>query len=238
MAMAVRRDWELAYDVDDVLRSQGADPGVLRSRRPALVDLAARALEIGRPLVRPAALLRRLRVESVGHDRISLEGGARLSGPLVVEHLGRAETVVVMLCTVGSALEEEAHRVSSADLGLGLALDAVGSAAAYALSAAACNVVEEEAGAAGLETGLPLSPGMEGWDVESGQRQLFALIDPERIGVAVSTGLEMRPLKSTSSVIGIGAGLAGAGSVCDHCALRDTCRHRIAGGHAGVGSAR
>jgi hypothetical protein len=238
MAVSVRRDWDLAYDGDDVLRSQGADPGVLRGRRPELADLADRALELGRPLVRPAALTRRLRVASVRHDRILLEGGATLSGPLVVEHLAGAETIVVMLCTIGSALEEEARRVSGADLGWGLALDAVGSAAVYALSAAVCNVVELQAAAAGLQTSLPLSPGMEGWDVDPGQRELFALIDPEPVGVALSPGMEMHPLKSTSSVIGVGAGLAGAGSVCDYCSLRETCRHRIAEDHAGVRPAR
>jgi hypothetical protein len=203
-----------------------------------LVDLAARALELGRPLVLPAALTRSLQVASVRHNRIVLEGGAALGGPLVVEHLGGAETVVAMLCTIGSVLEEEARRVSGTDLGLGLALDAVGSAAVYALSAAACNVVEREAGVAGLGTSLPLSPGMEGWDVDPGQRELFSLIDSEPIGVTLSPGLEMRPLKSTSSVIGIGPDLTGAGSVCDHCALRDTCRHRIAEDHAGAGPAR
>jgi hypothetical protein len=226
--MTVRRDWDLDYDADDVLRSQAADPAVLRSRRPELVELAERALEIGRPLVQPAVLSRSLRVESIRHNRITLAGGAALSGPLVAEHLGGAEAVVVMLCTIGSTLEEEANRVSGHDLGFGLALDAVGSAAVYALSASACNVVERDARTTGLATSLPLSPGMEGWGVDPGQRELFALIDPESIGVVLSSGLEMWPLKSNTAVIGIGADLAMKGAVCDYCSMRDTCRHRIA----------
>ena len=49
----------------------------------------------------------------------------------------------------------------------------------------------------------------------------------------MSAGLEMRPLKSATEVIGVGADLAAEGSVCDYCSLRDTCRHRIALEHEG-----
>ena len=65
--MEVPRDWEFAYDVDDVIRSQAADPAVLRARRPDLIAVARRALEFGRNLVEPAASVRTLQVESVNH---------------------------------------------------------------------------------------------------------------------------------------------------------------------------
>jgi len=226
--MSVRRDWDFRYDVDDVLRSQSADPGVIRSRRPALVALAERALQEGRELVRPAVLTRTLNVESSRHNRVTLEGGSTLSGPLITEHLGGAETVVVILCTIGDELGERVIRETAGHVGFGFALDAVGSAAVHSLSAAACNRVEQEAIASGLQTSLPLSPGMEGWDVDPGQREIFSMIDPEEIGVVLSPGLEMRPLKTTSSVIGIGADIATTGAICDYCAMRDTCRQKIA----------
>ena len=51
--MPVRREWELNYGVDDVLRSQSADPAAIRARRPRLVELSQRALDEGRDLVEP-----------------------------------------------------------------------------------------------------------------------------------------------------------------------------------------
>jgi hypothetical protein len=231
--MGVRRDWEFDYDVDDVVRSQAADPGVLRTRRPELITVAERALEMGRKLVEPAVLTRRLAVEEVGHRHITLEGDASFTGRLVVEHLGRAETAVIILCTIGERVEEAARQESEENLGFGLALDAVGSAAVYALCAAACNRVEHDARQVGLVTGLPLSPGMEGWDVDPGQREVFSMIDAASVGVVLSPGLEMRPLKSATAVVGVGTDLAADGSICDYCSLRETCRHRLAMEHGG-----
>ena len=226
--MPVRRDWDLSYDVDDVLRSQAADPKAVRARSPKLVGLSQLALDAGRDLIDPAVLTRTLRVEATRHNRVTLEGGTTLTGRLVTEHLGGAETVVVMLCTIGDELGQAVDREIASNVGFGFALDAVGSAAVQSLNAAACNVVEQEAIAAGLQTSLPLSPGMEGWDVDPGQREIFSLIDPAAVGVVLSSALEMRPLKSLTTVIGIGEKIATKGAICDYCGLRDTCRHRIA----------
>jgi len=226
--MPVRRDWNLEYDVDDVLRSQSADPAAIRARRPKLVALSERALETGRDLVEPAVLTRNLRVEKARHNRITLEGGATLTGPLITEHLGGAETIVVMLCTIGDKLGAAALEESTTNLSYGFALDAVGSAAVHALNAAACNLVEDDARADGLQTSLPLSPGLEGWGVDPGQREIFSMIDPDEVGVVLSPTLEMRPLKSVTAVVGIGKDIATKGAVCDYCALRSTCRQRIA----------
>jgi hypothetical protein len=69
---------------------------------------------------------------------------------------------------------------------------------------------------------------MEGWGVDPGQREIFSMIDPEQVGVVVSPTLEMRPLKSITAIIGVGTDIATKGAICDYCALRDTCRQRIA----------
>jgi hypothetical protein len=226
--MAVRRGWVLEYDVDDVVRSQSADPAAIRVRRPKLIELSERALDEGRTLIEPLVLMKRIPVERSRHNRITLADGNHLSGPLITEHLGGADEIVVLLCTIGDKLGRRALAKSEANVSYGFALDAVGSAAVYSLNAAACNVIEQEAISAGLQTSLPLSPGMEGWGVDPGQRELFELIDADEVGVTLSPTLEMRPLKSLSAVIGVGADIATKGAICDYCALHDTCRHRIA----------
>ena len=225
--MTVRRDWSLDYDVDDVLRGQAADPAAIRARRPRLVEFAERALTNGRELIEPAVLSRRLEVEGVRHGRLMLEDGHRLSGDLAVEHLGPAEYVIVMLCTVGDSLAKVAIEESTVNLPYAFALDSVGSAAVTALGAAACNVIETAAITSGLETTVPLSPGMEGMPVDPGQREIFAMIDPSEVGVVLTASLEMIPLKSVTMVLGVGANVATPGGPCDYCTLRETCRQRI-----------
>ncbi|NOX29036.1 MAG: hypothetical protein GXP35_03135 [Actinobacteria bacterium] len=223
----IRRDWALDFDVDDVVRSQSADPESVRAHRPKFIELSERALADGLNLIEPVVLMRQLPVATSRHNRVMLANGSHLTGPLITEHLGGAHEVVVMLCTIGDKLGRKAVAESDTNLSYAFALDAVGSAAVHALSAAACNQVEQDATSAGLQTSLPLSPGMEDWGVDPGQREVFSIIDPEEIGVVVSPTLEMRPLKSVTAIIGVGADIATKGAICDYCGLRDTCRQKI-----------
>ena len=228
----VLQDWDLTVELDAVLRSQGADPALLRQRRPWVVDIAERALEEGLNLIEPAVLLRNLRVGQVCQDRVVLDGGNELTGSLVVEQLGRSEHVVALLCTVGPRLDERALEVADEkSVSYGFALDAVGSAAIAALSTAACARMREDALGLDLETTLPLSPGSEGWPFDPGQREILSLMEPAQIGIALTPSLQMVPLKSLSLVIGIGAGVTSEGEICDFCgitaALGTTCSSSV-----------
>lgn len=215
----VLREWDLTVGLDAVLRSQGADPAVLTRRRPWVVDIAEAALEEGLRLIDPAVLMRRLRVSRVCRDLVVLDSGHELTGSLVVEQLGRVDQVVVLLCTIGARLEERLYDAADESVGYGLALDAVGSAAIAALSTAAVARLQDEAVRFDMETTLPLSPGSERWPFDPGQREIFALIDPAQVGVAVNSSLQMVPLKSLTLVIGVGSGVKSEGETCDFCGI-------------------
>ncbi len=227
-ALDVRRDWQLDVDVDDVLRSQAADPAEIRARSPRLVQFAEEALEQGRELIDPAVLATTKRVADVRHNHILLEGGGRITGPLVVEHLAAAEEVTVMLCSIGSRLPDRATEVSDTHVVRGMALDAVGSAAVHSLAAAACNRVEDDAVERQMHASLPLSPGLDGWPVDVGQRDIFSMIDPREIGVELTSSSQMVPIKSVTVVLGVGAHVTATGQICDYCSLRHTCRQKPA----------
>jgi hypothetical protein len=222
--MPVLEGWELTLDVDSVLRGQGADPAAIRSRSPYLVEMAARALEVGRPLLKPHAIYQEFGVEGLRHERLALVSGGTLSGPLIAQHLGPAERVVVLLCTVGSELEEHTAEVMESELVFGLALDGVGSAAVEALANWACRHFEEEAALSGMETTIPLSPGMVGWPVDVGQRQIFGLLG--KTDVTLTEYSTMIPRKSLSMVLGVGIGISSGGRTCDFCSMRETCRYQ------------
>jgi hypothetical protein len=218
-------DWSPELDVDQILRAQGADPAIIRARRPALVALAERALEAGWPLLQPKVASARWTATGFRHERLMLDKGA-LQGPLIGQHLAAAEQVIVMVCTIGEALEAEVARTIDDDPAYALALDGVGSAAAEALAGQACWRFEQEAIGRGWHASLPLSPGMIGWPVQEGQTQIFALVDAGEAGVRLTEGGMMVPRKSLSLVLGLGPRLEAAGSACAFCTLHETCRYQ------------
>ena len=219
-------DWELALDADAVLRGQGADPAILRSRKPRLFDIAVQALDEARPLIQPQVLYGRYPVESVLHARVRLSGGRELKSETLAQHLGSAQEVLAVICTIGSGLEELANQVMETEMVHGLALYGAGSAAVEALANAACQRFEAEAAGRGWHTTIPLSPGMIGWSVAEGQPQIFSLLDASSIGVHLTDSAIMLPMKSLSLVLGLGPEMNQAGSTCDVCALAEVCKYQ------------
>jgi hypothetical protein len=217
---------DFSIDADDVLRGQGADPAIIRQRSPKLVALAERALGEGLDFVKPAVLYSKVKVKEVGHEKILLENGTILKGPFASQHLSPAHSVVAILCTVGDEIDQHVSEVMSSDIVYGLALDGVGSAAVEALANAACKYFEDEAAGEGLETTIPLSPGMVGWPVEVGQPALFEILDAAEIGVKLTPYSIMTPRKSLSMVLGVGPALKTSGTTCDYCTMRETCNYR------------
>lgn len=220
----------LELNVDVVLKAQGAEPDIIRARRPALIEDAERALAVAHPLLMPRVLYETYRVAEVRHSFLTLEDGTRLRGAFLVEHLAAASEIVVAVVTVGDVIERHTTRMFASDPVMALALDGVGTAAVEALSVSTARHFEELAGAQGWGVSVPLSPGMEGWSLEAGQPQIFSLINAEAIGVTLSESCLMQPGKSLSLIIGMGPHVETQGTICDYCAVRATCRFK--GQHA------
>ncbi len=223
--MELLKDFDLSLTPDDVLRGQGADPAIVRDRKPALLNAASLALEQGYAKLHPAAMLHHVKVVEHRHERILLEGGKELVSPLVSHHLAGAEQVALVLTTVGTELEEYASASMSGNPLLGLALDGLGNAAVEVLGQQVCSRIAEQAGVAGLTASTPLSPGEPDWPVEVGQPQIFAQLDPSQIGIRLTSGGMMIPKKSISFVVGIGPEMVQT-ELCDLCSLRERCRYR------------
>jgi hypothetical protein len=67
---------------------------------------------------------------------------------------------------------------------------------------------------------------MIGWPVDVGQPQIFNNLDAAAIGVTLNDSAQMVPRKSVSLVLGFAPTPFEAGSPCDFCALRNTCRYQ------------
>jgi hypothetical protein len=225
---------DLKLDVDAILRGQGADPAVLRARRPRLVEIAETALENSRYLLEPMVYSRQLKVGSLLHEKLELEGGLSIRGAWITRELAPAETVHAIICSVGPAIDEAVSELMGSDLLQALALDGVGSAGVEALAQAVCKQIEDQAAADGKQTTVPFSPGMLDWSVEDGQPAIFGMFSGENIGVELTTSYLMRPRKSLSMLVGVGSRLGVKGTTCDYCAMQGTCKYRSYGGHAAL----
>ena len=221
--MQALSDWNLVLDIDHVLLGQGADPVAVHERSPHLVEVAQRALTEGHSLLEPLVLYRKMTVQGLKHECLMLAGGATLIGPLIARHLAPAKEVVVILCTIGDALENHVSEVMTTDPSYGLALDGLGSAAVETLATDACNYFGELAAAEGMERTIPFNPGMVGWPVEEGQKQIFNIFNNHEIDIKLTSSGMMIPRKSISMVLGLGADLTSTGRACDYCNMRETC---------------
>ena len=220
-------------EVDQVLKAQGADPQIIRKRKPQLVKFAEKALEQGLPLLEPKVIFQEFNVLSQKHEQLQLEDQGKLKGKIVAEQLAGAEKVVLIICTIGSRLEEYSLDQIKKDPVAGLALEGVGSAAVEALANEVCNYFEEKAHKENLNTTIPLSPGMVGWPVKEGQEQIFKLLDAQKIGVSLTSSSLMLPRKTLSMAIGIGTDIKAGGKTCDYCAMNERCqyKHQYADSH-------
>jgi hypothetical protein len=224
--MPILEDWELTVDVDQVLRGQGADPQMVRDRSPKIVEAAEWALAEGRELIHPRVLYEQYDVDELRHEKLRLRNGSELTGKLITQHLSPASSIVAVLCTIGSELENRANEVSSDDLILGLALDGLGSAAVEILANACCSHFEAHASSLDQSTSIPISPGMIGWSVEVGQQEIFNHFDSREVDVTLTESMLMIPKKSLTFVLGMGTQILDMGTSCDYCSLRETCRYQ------------
>ncbi len=206
--------------------------GVARAEEPTRPEEGVRAVaEEARRLAAPAAVYERFPLRAAREAAVEV-GGKRLSGRALAHATRGATEAAVIVATIGPRLEEEVSaRTAAGRVCEAFALDAAGSLLVERLVTTVCARVESEAAAAGLRTGPPLGPGHADWPV-SEQARLFDLLRPETsIGVRLTGGGLMVPVKSASVLVGVGRKLAFAGgSRCDACTLAAGCRYRRSGG--------
>ncbi len=218
--------WLSPLGADAVLRAQGADPVRVRARSPRLVQLAERAQREGMSLLAPTVIQRRFTVLDRTHDSLRLREGGRLSSRLLATACAGAVELIVMAVTIGEALERASAEAAAREPGLALALDGFGTAAVEALAAAEARRIAAASRSTGSDAGPSLSPGMAGWPLETGQRQLFRLLGACTYPISLGAFGMMTPRKSLTLVIGLGPTLRADAGPCDFCTSRNHCRHR------------
>ncbi|MBI4593340.1 MAG: hypothetical protein HY728_03930 [Candidatus Rokubacteria bacterium] len=170
---------------------------------PEVMVLFDAALAEGRRLMDPRAVVRWAGVGRQDGDTIDADG-LRLTIPDVGHHWGPIERVAVVICTIGSALEQRvAARWAQRELPLAMMLDSVGSGAVESLAEYVNDLLCQEGVPLGLTVTNRVSPGYAAWDVGD-QRRLFAFCPGDPIGVTLNEACFMTPTKSITFLVGAG----------------------------------
>jgi hypothetical protein len=220
----IRSDWKIDFNVDDVLFAQAADAAVLSRRSPRLIEIAKKAIEDAHGLISPMVAYKVIEVETFQEETFNLTGGFILASPLFTELMANARALIVMVCTIGDALERVASASANDDITYSFALDTTGSVAVDQLSTLACRYFESRMDLQDWHTTIAITPGMIGWDLKEGQNQVFEILADLNHGVKLTESGLMIPLKSVSMVMGAGPDVQHGGLSCDYCELKGRCQ--------------
>jgi len=212
------------------LNQLGIPPGAEVSPRTERLYAAAANQLVSE--IRPAGVL----AEVTGEAFATVFEGEGKNAPEspVADIFPRAEHLALFAVTLGEPIGVALRECFAAgDFALAYMLDALASVGADRLAELAEQRYAARLRQHGWATpdgaALRYSPGYCGWDV-SGQRKLFAFLEPEAIGLTLTESCLMQPLKSVSGVF-----IAGPKAIhrfrpaydfCDDCEDR-TCRERL-----------
>lgn len=166
------------------------------------------------------------------------EGDNDATTPLEVV-LEEARSLALFAVTVGEDVSDRIARLfEGGELAEGYLLDQVASFAADEMAQEAARRFAREHGAGAAEAVLPYSPGYCGWNV-SGQRALFARLEPAEIGITLNESCLMQPIKSVSGVLVLAPleahDISPSFPCCASCTTLD-CQERVAALRARLGA--
>ena len=180
---------------------------------------------IGRDALLEAAYCYRIvPLDEPPRDRLRV-GGEVLDAMRLVPESGQLTAIAAAVCTLGPALERRTTALfAERRTSLALALDGVGNELAFVLSRLLQDRILAEARKRQLSAAGELRAGDPGLPLAA-QAAVLRLAEADSIGVSVSRGQLLQPLKSMSMVFGIGIGLPPAlWSRCDACPSLAKCR--------------
>jgi hypothetical protein len=150
-------------------------------------------------------------------------------GKIVAGQLSRASALAVFLCTAGKGIEQLSRGLmSGGDPFTGYVADCMGSLVVEAAIDRIHDALERHVAARGLRITNRYSPGYCEWHV-SEQQKLFRLLPQGYCGVSLTDTSLMRPVKSVSGFIGVGAQVRRAPYTCNLCDLHECLYRRLAG---------
>ena len=198
----------MKYDRSEAIRYMGGRAG--DENAGVLADLAYLKL---RNEVQARSVYRVLDC-SVDADGVLL-GGEYFKSAKLATHIKGCKRAVLLAATLGPKVDIALRRMAVANIAEG----AAGQAVCAALIESYCDETEAKISAeyGGLHFKLRFSPGYADWSLADQPRILAMLDAPKRIGLTVTAGGMLAPVKSVTAVIGITDGCEKPQNSCETC---------------------
>ena len=145
------------------------------------------------------------------------------------ECFAQAEKIALAIVTIGPSLPSKVNNLmDSGSFVEGVILDAFGSAGVEQVADQVNQEIQEIVRDQNLECSLRFSPGYCQWGVRD-QKMIFQNLPGEDIGVSLSDGFMMQPIKSVSFAINIGEDIKKSKweKRCKTCEDRGQCTYRM-----------
>ena len=224
-----------AADLFPLVVSQlGYPPGKAVSRE--VREEIGRAVQQGLELVRPLFLYRMT-------PFLSREKGVITGGDLRIhsakwvglsKRFSQPEVLCCFVVSIGQTLDDAISRLQEKALFDAYILDAVGSVLIEQLAEQMEGFLSREMAAKGYQSSARFSPGYCDWHIKQGQDELFDFLQPETVGITLTSAGMMLPRKSVSACM-VGAREVPWKVPCFFCKRRDCTfrRHEEIQGNGG-----
>ena len=202
VAATIVRPARISIPRQAVLRRLGHRAG--RSEvSPEMQRLMDETIVLAEGLLAPAGLFGDLTIEEASEGTVSfVESPISFESRRLARHLEECYRATLLVCTLGPGLDEAHDRLTAEGANSqALILDAIGSETAELLAERLNQSISQRAAKAGSPTRRRFSPGYADWPLRE-QAKIFALLEPERIGVTLNQAFMMSPQKSISAIIG------------------------------------
>jgi len=193
------RDTEVSIDIQELLGPLGYK--TIKDVQPSIMNDIVAEVERCREMIKGKMIyIRREFKRLTDIDAIAVNG-LTIKDKILVSSLDGARSFAVAICTIGPVIDKYVEDCFiKGDFLTGMIADVAGNRAVEDVARTCARYICAEARELNLCTSAQLSPGYGTWDT-SGQKPVFAMLDPSPIGVSLNEYCMMEPKKSVSFVV-------------------------------------
>lgn len=203
-----------------ILRAVGyRDPGSAGEETHSLI---AEHLELAVSAAQPKAIYRATSFRLAGSDRVELPGGQVFTSAALYRAAAGCEGLIVGLVTLGAGTDQAIAAASRQDAFCGYLTDTISSLLVEMAAHCFWQHLVFELCQRGLKATSFISPGAADFPLHE-QKQVFAFLNPKRIGVKLTESCLMEPSKSLTVIMGYGKQIVQAkySHDCSTCDMAD-----------------
>jgi hypothetical protein len=153
----------------------------------------------------PKAIFQDYEIEKIEGDYVYFKSGNIFNGPNISKILKGSKIAIIFICTLGIATDQLIAATSeSGDTLATIIMDSITTGLLGVLGEHISKIIKKEGlKEKGWASTCQYSPGQYKWTIEE-QKEIFQMVNGEKIGVLLNKSYLMVPFKSISGVYGFG----------------------------------